>query len=161
MRKSHRRSAAQSLVEFTLLAPLFFMLLVGVLDLGRAGLYFVAGSDFARQGARYAAGYNTGAGFTNDQVRAYLQQQAQAASIASLTIPAVCGTTTPPKPPAALSSCQKPTVGNMYLFIEDVAGSPHYKKVSTVYAFKPITPIISDLTGTIYIVATAAMTVEY
>jgi hypothetical protein len=56
----------------------------------------------------------------------------------------------------------------MYLFIEDVSAcdtcipaTPHYKKVSTVYAFRPSTPMISNITGTIYIVATAAMNTEY
>jgi Flp pilus assembly protein TadG len=164
-----RSRRAQSLVEFSLLAPLFFLLLFGVIDLGRAGFYFVLGSDLARQGARYAADYgNTGSGIPDAQVASQVQVQARAAAIGTFDIPAGCGTSTPPQPPAALSACQKPVVGEMHFFIEDVVAcpsctppTPHYKKVSTVYAFKPATPMLSDITGTIYIVATAAMTTEY
>lgn len=169
MRSLIRSRRAQSLVEFSLLAPVFFLLLFGVIDLGRAGFYFVLGSDLARQGARYAADYgNTGAGISNAQVAQQVQTQANASAIGTFDIPAGCGTVTPPQPPAALSACQQPAVGEMHFFIEDVAAcpacsppTPHYKKVSTVYGFRPATPMISDLTGTIYIVATAAMTVEY
>ena len=157
------------MVEFSLLAPVFFLLLLGVMDLGRAGFYFVMGSDMARQGARYAAAYgNNGSGYTNATVAGFVQTQANAAAIGTFGIPGGCGTTTPPQPPAALSACQKPAVGAMNFFIEDVAAcpgcappTPHYKKVSTVYAFRPATPMLSNITGTIYIVATAAMTTEY
>ena len=154
---------AQGMVEFALLAPIFFLVLLGILDLGRAGLFFVAGSDLARDGARYAAVYNNGTGLSNAAVTAAMQQEAGAVGVAnaSFSMPAACGTTTPPKPPTALTACQTPAADHMYLFIEDVAGAPHYKKVSTVYAFRPVTPMLNQITGTIYIVATSAMTVEY
>ncbi len=152
------------MIEFSLLAPVFFLLLLGILDLGRAGFFFVVSSDLARDGARYAAMYNAGTGYSNAAVTAFIQQEAGATGIpnASFSMPAgACGTTTPPKPPTALSACQTPTPGSMYFFIEDVSGSPHYKKVSTVYAFRPVTPMLSAITGTIYIVATSAMDTEY
>jgi hypothetical protein len=155
---------AQGMVEFALLAPIFFLILLGVLDLGRAGFFFVVGSGLARDGARDAAVYNTGTGLTNPTITALIQQEAGAVGIANanFSMPAgVCGTTTPPKPPTALSVCQTPATDHMYIFIEDVPGSPHYKKVSTVYAFRPVTPMLNQITGTIYIVATSAMTVEY
>jgi hypothetical protein len=154
---------AQGMVEFALLAPVFFLLLLGVLDLGRAGFFFVVGSGLARDGARYAAVYNNGTGLVDAAVAGNIQLEAAAVGIATanFTMPAVCGTTTPPQPPAALSACQMPAADHMYIFIENVPGTPHYKKVSTVYAFKPMTPMLSQITGTIYIVATSAMTVEY
>ena len=169
MRKILNSRGGQSMVEFSLLAPVFFLLLLGLLDLGRAGFYFVIGSDLARQGARYAATYgNNGAGITNAQVAFQIQQQANAAAIGTFDIPVGCGTATPPQPPGALTPCQKPVVGEMHFFIEDVVAcpacvpaTPHFKKVSTVYAFRPVTPMLSSITGTIYIVATAAMTTEY
>ena len=34
------------------MAPLFFLILVGTLDFGRAGFYYVVSSDLARTGAR-------------------------------------------------------------------------------------------------------------
>lgn len=151
------------MVEFALLAPIFFMLLLGVLDLGRAGFFFVAGSALARDGARYASVYNTGTGLSNGAVAGTIQVEAAAVGIANANfiMPAVCGTSTPPQPPAALSPCQTPAPDNMYFFIEDVPGTPHYKKVSTVYAFRPVTPMLNAITGTIYIVSTSAMAVEY
>lgn len=152
------------MVEFALLAPIFFMLLLGVVDLGRAGFFFVVGSSLARDGARYAAVYNNGTGYTDASVTSFIQVEAAADGIATnanFTMPAACGTSTPPQPPAALSACQTPASDHMYFFIEDVPGSPHYKKVSTVYAFRPITPMLNTITGTIYIVSTSAMTVEY
>jgi hypothetical protein len=155
---------AQGMVEFALLAPIFFMLLLGVLDLGRAGFFFVVGSALARDGARFGSVYNNGTGYLNGAVFTFIQVEAAADGIASnanFTRPAACGTTTPPQPPAALSACQSPPVGQMYFFIEDVPGTPHYKKVSTVYAFRPVTPMLNTITGTIYIVSTSAMTVEY
>jgi Flp pilus assembly protein TadG len=159
----HKSQRAQGMVEFALLAPIFFLLLLGVLDLGRAGFFFVVGSNLARDGARQAAVYSNGSGLPNGAVTGNIQVEAGAVGIAQakFSMPAVCGTSTPPKPPTALSGCQTPPTDNMYFFIEDVPGSPHYKKVSTVYAFRPVTPMLSQITGTIYIVATSAMTVEY
>jgi Flp pilus assembly protein TadG len=158
-----RSRRAQGMVEFALLAPIFFLLLLGIIDLGRAGLFFVAGSDLARDAARYAAVYNNGTGLSNAAITNIMQQEAGAVGVAyaNFSMPAACGTATPPKPPTPLSACQTPAADHMYLFIEDVPGSPHYKKVSTVYAFRPITPMLNQITGTIYIVATSAMTVEY
>lgn len=154
---------AQAMVEFALLAPIFFMLLLGVLDLGRAGFFFVVGSALARDGARDASVYNNGTGLTNGAVAGTISIEAAADGIANanFTMPAACGTSTPPQPPAALSACQTPAPDNMYFFIEDVPGTPHYKKVSTVYAFRPVTPMLNAITGTIYIVSTSAMAVEY
>lgn len=150
------------MVEFALIAPIFFLLLLGIVDLGRAGFFFVVGSNLARDGARDGAVYNNGSpGLSNAGVTSLISQEASAVGISTFTFPAVCGTATPPQPPAALSACQTPANGEMKFFIEDVAGSPHYKKVSTIYAFRPITPMLSQITGTVYIIATSAMTVEY
>src|SRR5436853_92906 len=80
----------QAMVEFSLLAPVFFLLLVGVLDLGRAGFYFVLGSDLARQGARYGSAWgNNGSGYTDPTVAGMVQQQAKAAGIGTFGVPAV------------------------------------------------------------------------
>ena len=162
--RSRRRRYGQALVEFALLAPLFVLLMVGILDFGRVGFYFVAGSGLARNGARYAAVYNQGTGLTDSQVLSNLSTQAQAATI-PLSQPAGCGTSTPPQPPAALSACQQPSLGQAYLFIDrsnaTFGAAVPYVRVSVVYAFRPTTPMLSDLTGTIYVVATSAMDTEW
>lgn len=157
----HLGQRAQGMVEFALIAPIFFMLLLGVLDLGRAGFFFVVGSDLARDGARDGAVYNNGTGLTNAQVATLIAQEANATGIGTFTAPAGCASTTPPAPPGALTACQTPAAGEMKFFIEDITGTPHYKKVSTIYAFRPMTPMLYTITGTIYIRATSTMTVEY
>src|SRR5712664_3907649 len=49
-----RRSAGQSMVEFALIAPLMFVLLLGLVDLARAVYYYNVISNSAREGAREA-----------------------------------------------------------------------------------------------------------
>lgn len=156
-----RSKRAQSLVEFALLVPAFFMLLLGVLDLGRAGYYFVVASGLARQGARYAAAFDQGFGWGAGGTFGLIDEQSEAQTV-PLSQPAGCASTVPTV--GSLTACQTPGVGKGYLFVHDVSASgstPHYVQVSIVYAFQPTTPMISALTGTIYIVATSAMDTEY
>lgn len=164
-RRSRKHRSGQGLVEFTLMAPIFLLMLLGVVDFGRVGFYFVDSSSLARSGARYAAVYGTdGTGLTDTQVLTSIQVQANAATI-PISQPAACGTATPPQPPTALSPCQQPPLGQAYLFIDRsnavFGASPSYVRVSVVYAFRPTTPMLSDLTGTIYVVATSAMDTEW
>src|SRR4029077_16030542 len=60
MRKKllHRHSG-QSMVEFAILAPIFFLLLLGTIDLGRAIYIYNTISDAAREGARAAIPFDT------------------------------------------------------------------------------------------------------
>src|SRR5260370_24780727 len=101
---------AQAMVEFVLLAPIFFMLLLGVLDLGRAGFFFVVGSALARDGARFASVYNNGSGLPNGAVAGTIMIEARADGIANanFTMAAACGTRTPAPPPASSSRFQHP-----------------------------------------------------
>src|SRR3989442_3505147 len=59
MRKFLRRRAGQSMVEFAVLAPVFFLLLLGTIDLGRAVYTYNAISNAAREGARAAVPYDS------------------------------------------------------------------------------------------------------
>src|SRR5256885_13209599 len=59
MRKFVRRRAGQSMVEFAVLAPIFFLLLLGTIDLGRAVYTYNAISNAAREGARAAVPYDS------------------------------------------------------------------------------------------------------
>ena len=148
------------MVEFTLLAPAFFLLLFGVLDFGRVGFYYVASAGVARTAARYGAAYNTDTGFTNAQITAYVKQQTDAATMGNLTQPAVCGSNTPPSP---LTSCYQPPVGQAYIFIDRSGFStiPKKIKVSIVYHFEPTTPMIRAFFSAYYLVSTATMETEY
>lgn len=157
-RLSGRRSG-QTLVEFAMITPIFFLLLLGILDFGRVGLYFVAASDLARSGARYAADYNAGNGFTDAQVAAYVKQQAQGLTMGNLTA-VTCTPATPPTPiGGGTAGCYKPAVGTAYIFID--RGTSGSVKVSIVYNFEATTPMVRAFFQTYYLEATATMQTEY
>lgn len=48
------RSAGQALVEFALVAPIFFLLLFGIIEAGRFILFYQTLNNATREGARYA-----------------------------------------------------------------------------------------------------------
>lgn len=52
-----KRQKGQSLLEFALLLPILLILLMGLLDLGRAYYVIVTLEDMAGEGAIYAAMY--------------------------------------------------------------------------------------------------------
>ena len=54
MKPSKQRTRAQALVEFALVAPLFFLLLFAVIDFGRYVYYVQILNNAAREGTRYA-----------------------------------------------------------------------------------------------------------
>ena len=151
--------SAQAMVEFALLVPIFFLVLIGILDFGRAGFYYVAASGLTRSGARYGAAYKDGTGFTDATIVGLLSQQANAETI-KITQPAACGTITPPSP---LTSCYQPPSGQAYIFIDrsNFGTLPKFIKVSVVYRFDATTPMIRAIVGTIYVVATSSMETEF
>lgn len=54
MMTAHRsRQRGQELVEYALALPLFLLLVMGILDMGRATYYYSAIHNSAREGARY------------------------------------------------------------------------------------------------------------
>jgi Flp pilus assembly protein TadG len=52
--RRHRAWAGQALVEFALVAPIFFMLLFGIIEGGRFIFYYETLNNATREGARYA-----------------------------------------------------------------------------------------------------------
>ena len=50
----HGRSRGQAIVEFALVAPLFFLLLFGILEAARFVFYYEVLNNATREGARYA-----------------------------------------------------------------------------------------------------------
>ena len=53
-RPTRRRRRGQAMVEFALVAPLFFLLLFSIIEFGRAVYYIQMLNNAAREGARYA-----------------------------------------------------------------------------------------------------------
>ena len=49
----HREDGATSAVEFALIAPVLFLLIIGIIDLGRAVNAYVTVSNAAREGTHY------------------------------------------------------------------------------------------------------------
>jgi hypothetical protein len=54
MTRRRRKSRGQSLAEFALIAPLFFLLLFGIIEAGRFIFYYETLNNATREGARYA-----------------------------------------------------------------------------------------------------------
>lgn len=54
MMKVYREQHGQALVEMALVLPLFFLLLFGVIEMGRIGHAYITVSNAAREGARLA-----------------------------------------------------------------------------------------------------------
>jgi Flp pilus assembly protein TadG len=52
--RTRRRPAGQAMVEFALVAPMFFLLLFGIIEAGRFIFYYETLSHATREGARYA-----------------------------------------------------------------------------------------------------------
>jgi Flp pilus assembly protein TadG len=52
--RTRRRPAGQAMVEFALVAPMFFLLLFGIVEAGRFIFYYETLSHATREGARYA-----------------------------------------------------------------------------------------------------------
>lgn len=54
LRAGRRRSRGQALVEFALLAPVFFLVLFAIIEAGRFMFYYEVLNNATREGARYA-----------------------------------------------------------------------------------------------------------
>jgi Flp pilus assembly protein TadG len=65
MRWLRRREAAQSLVEFSLMLPLFLILVFGVIDFGMGLRAYISVAQATREGARFAAIGNAAGTFTS------------------------------------------------------------------------------------------------
>ena len=52
--RRRRRSRGQAMVEFALVAPMFFLVLFGIIEAGRFVFYYETLNNAAREGARYA-----------------------------------------------------------------------------------------------------------
>lgn len=58
-RGARHRGRGQALVEFSLVAPIFFLVLFGIIDIGRYVYYVQILNNAAREGARYAIVHGT------------------------------------------------------------------------------------------------------
>ncbi len=54
-RKRNKNQSGQDLVEYAIIFPILFVVLMGIFDLGRVVFYYSALTNIAREGARYGA----------------------------------------------------------------------------------------------------------
>lgn len=141
MKKHQFRENAQALVEFALLLFLLIVMVIGVLDLGRATYYFSAVYNAAREGARYGSVHpNSGDAICT---------RAQPISI-GMTLGCV-------KDNPCSSS------GNDICVNKDTTNPAEaYIEVTVVYQFQPVTPLVLQAFGisTLPISSTSRMFIE-
>jgi Flp pilus assembly protein TadG len=172
-----RKPSGQSLVEMAMIAPLLVMILLMVIDCGRAAYVYATLADAAREGTR--AAITTGNSRPdNNRVITAAEQNAIGLSLNAATCPndpppatpAMAantglvyigggnGTTTPDAPAgqaaAPAGSCQQP-------ILPSYAG--HNPLTLTIkYNFQPLTPFGSQFfPGGIVMTVTSTMSTEY
>lgn len=156
MRKHLRKHSGQSMVEFAVLAPIFFLLLLGTIDLGRAVYIYNTISDAAREGTRAAIPFDNPLP-TNAQVLAAVQSKLGG------------GFTLTPDPCAGqpvTSSCPTaPTASNTgYVWYSSGIGSTgrNLVTVKISFLFQPWIPVVRDAAGNgVVISAQSTMVTEY
>jgi Flp pilus assembly protein TadG len=125
-------SKGQALVEFALILPILLILLLGVLDFGRAVAAYNSVSNAARSAARVAI---------VNQDPAVVEAAARDSAVGFSPLDVVFAQTPTPPAVCVLTACS-------------VA-------VTVSYEYVPATPIFSNLVGTITVSSTTEMPVEH
>jgi TadE-like protein len=152
-----RRHSGQSMVEFAILAPIFFLLLLGTIDLGRAIYIYNTISDAAREGTRAAVPFDTPLPTNNTVIGAV---QSKLGGGFNLQVDTVCE-----GQPASGSCPTTPTQPNTGLiWLSPGIGTPGRQSVTVKisFLFQPWVPIVRDAAGNgVVISAESTMVTEY
>jgi len=152
-----RRHSGQSMVEFAILAPIFFLLLLGTIDLGRAVYIYNTISDAAREGTRAAIPFDTPLP-TNAAVVAAVQSKLGGGF--TLAVDTACAGL-----PAGGSCPTVPTTPNTgYIWYSPGVGTPGrgHVTVKISFLFQPWIPVVRDASGNgVVISAQSTMVTEY
>jgi Flp pilus assembly protein TadG len=125
--RRHRSSRGQALVEFSLVIPIFLLLLVGLFDLGRAVFAYNTLTNAAREGARLA--------IVNQDEALIIQHAKNASAIVELNTPNV-----------EVHFWQTKNDGTPDLTkVCDLVANGCMAVVSFEATYQPITPIISNI----------------
>ncbi len=147
MRRFRRRRHGQSLVEFALMGPIFFVLLMGTIDLGRAIYIYNTISDAAREGARAAVPAQVPVASQDDIVTAINTK------LGGGFFPTPC--TAMQNPPTS------PNTGVIWFTSPRPAGRTPVT-VQIVYYFSPFVPFVREAAGnSVRLKAQATMVTEY
>ena len=152
-----RRHSGQSMVEFAILAPIFFLLLLGTIDLGRAVYIYNTISDAAREGTRAAIPFDAPLPTSATVLGAVQSKLGGGFSLStdpcagSAPSPGICPTT--------------PTTPNTgYIWYSPGIGTPGRGTVSVriSFLFQPWIPVVRDAAGNgVVISAESSMVTEY
>ncbi|HVH64985.1 MAG TPA: TadE/TadG family type IV pilus assembly protein [Candidatus Acidoferrum sp.] len=151
-----RRHSGQSMIEFALLAPVFFLLLLGTMDLGRGVYIYNTISDAAREGTRAAIPYDSPLP-TNAQVVTAVQSKL-GGGFGLQTDPCSGG----PVTAACPATPTQPNTG--FIWYSSGIGTYGRNKVTVKvsYLFQPWVPIVRDAAGNgVVISAESTMVTEY
>jgi Flp pilus assembly protein TadG len=150
------RASGQSMVEFAVLAPVFFLLLLGTIDLGRAVYIYNTISDAAREGTRAAIPFDNPLP-TNATVVAAVQSKLGGGF--TLTTDPCSGQ------PVAGSCPATPTEPNTgYIWYSAGIGNPGRGQVTVKisFLFQPWVPVVRDAAGNgVVMSAQSTMVTEY
>jgi hypothetical protein len=150
-----KRHSGQSMVEFAILAPIFFLLLLGTIDLGRAIYIYNTISDAAREGTRAAIPFDSPLP-TNAGVVAAVQSKMGGGFALS------------PDPCLAAPPCATPTAPTTpntgFIWYSSGIGTPGRQPVTVKisFLFQPWIPVVRDAAGNgVVISAESTMVTEY
>ena len=164
---ARRRARGQSLVEFALVLPIFLLLLFGIVDAGRYVFLNSTLSNAAREGVRLGSVEASWRGSTNpscgaaggpvcpandvallaDITVAANRQMAPFGTVSNVYLSCVLSTGTPPSGAWTSSSC-------------GTAGAGSLMSVRVTYTWRAITPIISNVMGTITTSGSTTVTIN-
>jgi Flp pilus assembly protein TadG len=173
---SRRRSQrSQALVEFSLVAPLFLLVLFSAIDVSRLLYAYSAISSAARDGARTAS--LTGSLYSDCQIIAEVEAVGQGFPVV-MDPNSLAGDSDPNNPSGALQPTQPPpNVGYAYIWPAVATGdppdsncnsgsqravSPSVKHVAVLvqYHFVPLLPFVGSFAPTIIVRTVSVVTVE-
>lgn len=121
MRRLFRSDKGTSMIEFAILAPVFVLLLMGIIEVGRYTYFGILAANAARAGVQYGAQNTTTAAQTN-AIRAAALQDGQNLSTWAITPTTLCSVNGATPTAAACSGVGVP-VNTIYYVQVQVAGT--------------------------------------
>ncbi len=153
-----RKSRGQAMVEFSLLAGLLFLLVMGIFDFGRAIAVYINIAEAAHEGARQLVLRSNYASTYPDSViiNATLAKIGGGGMVLSED-PCLSN----PTPCTSPSSPSTPNTGYIWITPNRTTGN-HNVTVRVTYLYAPMTGIISSITGAQFVMsAGSSMRSEY
>ncbi len=146
-----RHGLGQALTEFALIFPVFMLMLLGVVDLGRGIYAYNAVSNAAREGGRTAI-----VNQYESDIRSRAAAQATALGIPA-TAPSSCAGGVPADPSGV---CVSFVFADLTTDCSATLAPGCVAVVTVKYTFTAITPIISNLIGPVSMTSTTKQVIE-